>query len=298
MELDSQIISRQGEKENLEEVIKELKETTSVLSQLKNDIENGSGQSAKRFTGIIQYYSSTINEMNSKKSALEKEIRRNIKTIIEKEQLIEEKQSSLEEMENMLNAGKSNFSLFEELMQFLGEQKKLLLINKNFIDEYSQDSVPITRNEITENKLTEFENALNDLLHSDTDYSTDLINRRIALEQEVEENNSVLNNLKEKISDSANDLSELRESVNKIKVEHEEHRVAINKLASMKQKLIEEINKQQIIVDKYSKIKEMIRQEQELIKLKRDFVTTQNLTNQSKTKEKIIDTHNPNWIKL
>ena len=298
MELDSQIISRQGEKENLEDVIKELKETTSVLSQLKNDIESGSGQSAKRFTGIIQYYSSTINEMNIKKSALEKEIRRNIKTIFEKEQLIEEKQSSLEEMENMLNAGKSNFSLFEELMQFLGEQKKLLLINKNFIDEYSQDSAPITRNEITENKLTEFENALNDLLHSDTDYSTDLINRRIALEQEVEENNSVLNNLKEKISDSANDLSELRESVNKIKVEHEEHRVAINKLASMKQKLIEEINKQQIIVDKYSKIKEMIRQEQELIKLKRDFVTTQNLTNQSKTKEKIFDTHNPNWIKL
>ena len=298
MELDSQIISRQGEKENLEDVIKELKETTSVLSQLKNDIENGSGQSAKRFTGIIQYYSSTINEMNIKKSALEKEIRRNIKTIFEKEQLIEEKQSSLEEMENMLNAGKSNFSLFEELMQFLGEQKKLLLINKNFIDEYSQDSVPITRNEITENKLTEFENALNDLLHSDTDYSTDLINRRIALEQEVEENNSVLNNLKEKISDSANDLSELRESVNKIKVEHEEHRVAINKLASMKQKLIEEINKQQMIVDKYSKIKEMIKQEQELIKLKRDFVTTQNLTNQSKTKEKIFDTHNPNWIKL
>jgi hypothetical protein len=86
--------------------------------------------------------------------------------------------------------------------------------------------------------------------------------------------------------------------MNKIKAEHEEHRVAINKLASLKKKLEEDLNKKQMIVDKYVKIKEMIRHEQELIKMKRDFAATENLANQNKVKENIFDSHNPNWIKI
>ena len=66
----------------------------------------------------------------------------------------------------------------------------------------------------------------------------------------------------------------------------------------MKQKLREEIGKQQIIADKYVRIKELIRQEQESIMRKRELAATDNLVNQPKIKEKIFENHNPNWIKL
>jgi hypothetical protein len=66
----------------------------------------------------------------------------------------------------------------------------------------------------------------------------------------------------------------------------------------MKQKLQEEVNKQQMIVDKYTRIKEMIRQEQDMIRMRRELATADNLTNQSRVKEKIFEPHNPNWIKL
>lgn len=297
-ELDTQIIARQNEKDHLEEVIKGLKETTTVLSQLKNDIEKGSGQSAKRFTGVLQYYSSTINEMFHKKSDLESELNKKVREIREKDQLIEEKQSMLEEMENMLNAGRSKFTLFEQLMNFIGEQRKALQISKNIFDgaEEKVNSTHDTR--ISDDKLIEYENALNELLHGETDYSSDLINTRISLEKEIEENKVLLNDLRNNIGNSSSELSEIKESINKIKSEHEEHRVAINKLAAMKQKLQEEVNKQQMIVDKYAKIKEMIRQEQDMIRMRRELATTDNLTIQSPVKEKIFEPHNPNWIKL
>ena len=66
----------------------------------------------------------------------------------------------------------------------------------------------------------------------------------------------------------------------------------------MKQKLQEEINKQQLIADKYTRIKELIRQEQELIMRKRELAATDNLIDQPRVKEKIFENRNPNWIKL
>lgn len=298
IELDSQIISRENEKQQLEENIKDLKETTSILSQLKNDIEKGSGQSAKRFTGILQYYSSTINEMTQKKSELERLLSKKSKEISEKDQLIEEKQSMLEEIENMISTGKSKYTLFEELMHFIAEQRKVLQDSRN-IFKNNEEKINLTDSvSISDEKLFEYENALSELLQSDSDYSSDLINSRFSLEQEIEENKVLLNGLKKNIADSSSEFSELKESINKIKAEHEEHRVAINKLASTKQKLQEEINKHQMIADKYAAIKEMIRQEQEIIRKKRELAATDNLIDQSKTKEKIFENHNPNWIKL
>ncbi|MBK9098804.1 MAG: hypothetical protein IPM14_11930 [bacterium] len=297
-ELDTQIISKQNDKQQIEDVIRELKETTSILSQLKNDIEKGSGQSAKRFTGVLQHYSSTINEMAKKKSDLERELNMKSKEIGEKDRLIEEKQSVLEEIENMLNAGRSNFTLFEDLMHFIAAQRKALRESKNILEDSMEKVESSNDIIIQENKLVEYENALSELLHSEDDYSSDLINSRISIEKEIEENKVILDNLKKNIVDSSSELSEMKESINKIKTEHEEHRVAINKLALMKQKLQEEINKQQIVADKYVRIKELIRQEQELIMKKRELADTDNLVDQPRAKEKIFEKHNPNWIKL
>ena len=297
-ELDSQIISKQNEKQQIEDVIRDLKETTSILSQLKNDIEKGSGQSAKRFTGVLQHYSSTINEMTQKKSDLERELSRKAKEIIERDQLIEEKQSTLEEIENLISTGRSKFTLFEELMHFIAAQRKALQESKNIL-EGSNEKVDSSYDfNIPEKKLVEYESALNELLHSENDYSSDLINSRFSLEKEIEDNKVLLDSLKKNIADSSTELSEMKESIHKIKAEHEEHRVAINKLASMKQKLQDEITKQQMIADKYATIKEMIRQEQEMIRRKRELAATDNLIDQPRVKEKIFENPNPNWIKL
>ncbi len=297
-DIDSQIENRLKEKVDLEMVIKELKETTTFLAQLKNDIEKGNGQSAKRFTGIIQYFSKMINEMYHKKSDIEKELTNREKEIREKDQLIEERQSVLEELENSVMIGKNRFNLFEELMHSISEQRRLLKNGKNIFEDYKQNVNADVSPKVTEQKLLEYENALKEMLHNTVDYSTEIINERIGLENEVEVNKTTLSGLKEDIVDSLAELRALRNSIDKIKNEHEEHRLDINKLAALKNKLEVEISKHQMVVDKYAKIKDMIRQEQELIKMKREIGTSGKETKTAGAAEKVFEPHNPKWIKL
>jgi len=107
-----------------------------------------------------------------------------------------------------------------------------------------------------------------------------------------------LNALNQNIRNSTSELSELRNSINKIKIEHEDHRVSINKLASIKTRLEEEIKKNKLMLDKYASIKDKIRQEQELIKNKRDITASITSSKKINAGEKIFETHNPKWIKL
>jgi len=100
------------------------------------------------------------------------------------------------------------------------------------------------------------------------------------------------------IKDSREEHVKLRSSISKIKIEHEEHRLAINKLASVKKKLEDEINKHQVVKVKYTKSKEKIRHEQNLIKMKRELFVSNKSSSQSVEGKKIFDLHSPNWIKL
>ena len=122
--------------------------------------------------------------------------------------------------------------------------------------------------------------------------------QKTRLESEIREYEHRLNELNKGIKDSMEELVNLRTTINKIKVEHEEHRLAINKLAAVKKKLEDEINKHQVVIDKYTKIKEKIRQEQNLIKMKRELYVSTKSPNQSNEGEKTFEPHNPNWIKL
>jgi chromosome segregation ATPase len=297
-EIDSQVDDKLKEKIDLETVVKELKETTTYLAQLKYDIEKGSGQSAKRFTGILQYYSTLINELYSKKSNVEKELAQKEVEISEKDRLIEEKQSVLEEIENTLNLGKNQINLFEDLMHSISEQKKLLENSKNIFEDYKQRVITEENNKITEKKLSEYEKALKELLYNTKNYSSDIINERIEIEKEIEVEKTTLSGLKEYIAESIAELSDLRSSIDKIKIEHEEHRVDINKLAALKNKLEVEISKNQMLVDKYAGIKEMIRKEQELIKMKRELSSSNKDKLHSDANEKVFESNNPKWIKL
>lgn len=302
-DIESQINDKITTKVELEEVLKELRETTSILAQLKNDIEKGSGHSAKRFTGVLQYYSTMITEMYKKKVDLEKVLVQKVKDVNDKDCLIEERQSVLDEMENVLYVRQHRLNLLEDLTREITKQRKFLESGTQTFEPAIPDNLKrqenlIINEELPHVKLLEFENALKELLNNSDKYSADLISNRASFEKELIENKRRLNDLNQNIRNSTNELSDLRNSIEKIKVEHEEHRLAINKLAALKKKLEDEIRKHQIVIDKYSKIKEMIRQEQEVIKMKRELLVSNKSPNHSNPGEKTFEPHNPNWIKL
>jgi chromosome segregation ATPase len=284
-------------------VLKELKETTSILAQLKKDIEKGSGHSAKRFTGVLQYYSKMINEMYNRKVGLEKVLIQKEKDVINMDSLIEERESVIKEMENVLYIRQHRLNLFEDLTRAITEQRNFLESGTHLLEEIDADNLMrqeklIFNSELPHGKLLEFENALKELINNSDKYSSDLISNRVSLEKELIENKRRLNDLNQNIRNSTNELLDLQNSIDKIKIEHEEHRLAINKLAALKKKLENEISKYQILIDKYSKFKEMIRQEQEIIKMKRELADSNKSPDQSNSVEKTFETHNPNWIKL
>jgi chromosome segregation ATPase len=297
-EIELQINERTNQKVDLEDLLKELRETTSVLAQLKNDIEKGTGQSAKRFTGVLQYYSSMINDIYKKKTTLEKSLNQKYKEFKEKQILIEEKKFILEEMENVLFVRHQRIKLFEDLTHSITNQRKILESNAYITEDLKQRGNVVFNNDIPQKKLLEFENALNELLYNSDKYSGNLISTKSLLEKEITDNKNRLNELNQNIRNSTSEFYDLRNSITKIKNEHEEHRVSINKLASIKTKLEEGINKDKLIIDKYTAIKEKIRQEQEIIKMKRELVGSIKSSKQIFVGEKTFGPQNPKWIKL
>ena len=289
--LESEISDMKNEKLDLEDLLKDLKETTTILAQLKSDIENGSGQSAKRFTGVIQYYSTIINDIYKKKKDADKALTQKGKELMEK-------QHAIDEMENVLLVRHNKLKLFEEIRdQITNQRKKLESIGIVSDEKDGTDNLIINKN-IPHKKLLEYENALMELLNSSDKYFGNLFSSKISLEKEIAENKKRLNELNQNIRQSTGELSELKDSINKIKNEHEEHRLSINKLTFVKSKLEEHIEQHSKVIEKYISIKEKIRQEQELIKKKREVSETAKTTSISNSGEKSFDPHNPKWIKL
>ena len=289
--LESEILEMKNEKIDLEDLLKELKETTTILAQLKSDIEKGSGQSAKRFTGVIQYYSAVINDIYKKKRDAEK-------ILTQRDNEVKEKQNAISEMENVLLVRHNKFKLFEDLTQQIKNQRKKFesLSITSDLNEQQDDSV-IDKN-LSQKKLLEYENALMELINSSDKYFGNLFSSKTSLEKELSENKRRLNELNQNIRQSTSELNELKESINQIKTEHEEHRVSINKLTSVKLKLEEHIDQHKQVIEKYISIKEKIRQEQELLKKKREKPESVNADSVGKSGEKTFDPHNPKWIKL
>ena len=152
--------------------------------------------------------------------------------------------------------------------------------------------------EISHQKLIDYENALKEILNSSDKYASDLINKRSSLEKEILANKNRLNELNQNVRHSTSELSELKNSISKIKIEHEDHRVSINKFAAIKTKLEDQINSYKLVIDKYTKIKEKIREEQDLIKTKRDIASRINSSNKISVGQKTLESHNTKWIKL
>jgi chromosome segregation ATPase len=157
------------EKKELEGYLKELRETTTILAQLKNDIEQGSGMSAKRFAGVLKYYSTYISEMYKQKIHLEKILDKKEKDVEEKDKLLYEKQSALNEIDKVMFIGQDTAELFQELIRKIQKQWEQIKNIVSFSEtkgfsQIIQNKETLTENDPTDKKLSEFENTLKEML--------------------------------------------------------------------------------------------------------------------------------------
>jgi chromosome segregation ATPase len=238
-----------------------------------------------------------MGEMYKKKNLLEQMLIKKENDVNEKDQSLLDKLSALDEAEKVLSVRKIEAESIEDLLKTINEQKELLageiisLENKGVEKKILNKELSI-ESELYHKKLIEFENGLKELFQKSEERFNKNTEQKARLESEIREYERRLNELNKGIKDSMEELVNLRTTINKIKVEHEEHRLAINKLAAVKKKLEDEINKHQVVIDKYTKIKEKIRQEQNLIKMKRELFVATKSPNESNEGEKTFEPHN------
>jgi len=302
-EIENKLKEEINEKKELDGYLKELRETTTILAQLKNDIEQGSGMSAKRFSGVLKYYSTYISEMYKQKVQLEKILAKKEKDVNDLDRILEEKQSALYEIDKSLFIDQDRTELFRELIIKIQKQWEQIKNITSFSEDKGfyqiiQNKELLTEKDLTIEKLTEFENTLKEIIQKSESFFNKYDEKRPVFENEKNEYGQRLNELNKSIRDSVNELSNLHNSINKIKEEHEEHRQGINKLVGMKKRLEEEIGKYEVMIDKYEKIKEKIMREQDLIKDKRGIKEQADQVAKQDEDKISPDPNKLDWIKI
>jgi chromosome segregation ATPase len=256
-------------------------------SALENDIQSLAAKQKQlhennkvfenRFASLFEKYSKSIDDMNKKRKVLEQMIQKKEKDIFERDEKITEKLAVLEETDNVLLIRQKEIDSFDDLLKVIKDQKKLLIgdiknLNYKSIEKKLENQELKVESEVLQKKLAEFEKSLLELFGSADIRLKKSYQQKEKLDTEIKEYESRLKALNNNLKDSMNELVELRETIGNIKVEHEEHRIEINKLAAIRNKLLEDINKGRVIADKYNKILERIRHEKEAIKKRREEI--------------------------
>jgi len=274
---NSKVESEQKYKSDKETIIAlkkdymKLKEYLPLLERRKMEMKEGNNMLESRFKSMFQMYNKELNEANKKKSVLDQIIVKKEKDIDERDQVLFEKVAALNETERVLNLRQVEISSFEDLLSVINEQTGLL---KN--DLVNLDNKAITKKnenkelgleaELIKEKINEYEKGLYAVLESSQKRHLKGEEKRAVLESEIKEYEHRLTELNYKIKESMNELVELQESLGRIKIEHEQHRSDISKLVPMKKKMQEEVDKNQSLLEKYTKIKEKLKAEQETMK--------------------------------
>jgi hypothetical protein len=302
-EIEEKIKSARDTWSKLDDYYKKIKDVVPLLEKRKDEIQISNSMFEKRFADMFKHYSTQMGEMYKKKNLLEQMLIKKENDVNEKDQTLLDKLTALDEAEKVLSIRQTEAESIEDLLKTINEQKEFLaseitsLENKS-VEKKIQNKELSIESELYHKKLVEFENGLKELFHKSEERFSKNTEQKAGLESEIREFEHRLNELNKGIKDSIEEHVKLRSTISKIKIEHEEHRLAINKLASVKKKLEDEINKHQVVIDKYTKIKEKIRQEQTLIKMKRELYVSNKSLNQSTEEQKTFEPHSPNWIKL
>ena len=252
------------------------------LDLKQKEIKENNKLFEERFVKLFEKYSEDVNDMNNKRNVLEHMLKKKEEDIEEKDNTLAEKIALLDETEKVLLLRQKDIDSLDDLLKIIKDQRELLKGDIQNLDakaaekKLENEELKI-ESDVLRGKISEFDKGLLGLLNSAEERLKKSTERREKLDGETKEYEIRLGELNNDIKDSMNELVNLQDAIGKIKVEHEEHRLEINKLASLKNKLYDEINKSRIILDKYKKIKERIRIERDSIlkqreeKLKKDF---------------------------
>ena len=265
------------------EVLSKLKENQEILKKnilaletKQKEIQGSNKLFENRFVKLFEKYRKDVNELNTKRNVLDQMLNKKEKDIEEKDNTLLEKTTLLDETGKVLLLRQKELDSFDDLLKVINNQKEFLKGDLQNLDAKAaekklENQELKVESDILRSKISEFEKNLHDILNNTDERLQKNREKREKLDGEIREYEIRLKDLNHNIKDSMNELVDLQSAVGKIKVEHEEHRLEINKLASLRNKLFDEINKSRVILDKYKKIRERIRGEQEsIIKRKED----------------------------
>jgi chromosome segregation ATPase len=278
-ETENKISSGKAVLSKLRENQETLKKNILALEAKQKEIQGSNKLFENRFVKLFEKYRKDVNELNTKRNVLEQMLNKKVKDIEEKDNTLLEKTTLLDETEKVLLLRQKEIDSFEDLLKIINDQKEFLKGDLQDLDSKAaekklENQELKVESDILRSKISEFEKNLHDLLNNTDERLQKSREKREKLDGEIREYEIRLKDLNNDIKDSMNELVDLQSAVGKIKVEHEEHRLEINKLASLRNKLFDEINKSRVILDKYKKIRERIRGEQEsIIKRKEEKLT-------------------------
>ena len=246
---------------------KKLLELIPLLEKRKEEIEQGNFELEERFTLMFQKFNQELNQINRKRSVLEQIVLRKEKDVDEKDQMLFEKIAALEESERILNMRQVEIESFENQISGLKEQKFVLNNELNKIDEETLErknyfSDIRLETELLLNKKGSIEKSLQEMLTFLNESYGKSKERNSKFEKELVYYEEQLQGYRTKISDSFKELDEIKTSIGSLKIEREEFKGNVERLAVLKKKLQEEILKHQVILQRYQKMREKLKLEQ------------------------------------
>jgi chromosome segregation ATPase len=255
-----------------------IKEILPLLEQRREEIEKGNLDLENRFTKMFQKFNSEMNEITKKRNVIDQIVLKKERDIEEKDQVLFEKMNAIEESERLLNMRQAEIDSFEQLLKTFNEKKEqlrndLLKLDEQIVDKKNTNDDMRLEAELILKKRTSVEQNLQELINSMNQKFIEAKDKRTKIEKEVKSYEEKVDELNHKISESMDELVELQSAISMIKVEHEEHRGNIVKLASMKKKLQEEIAKSQRVLQRYQKIREKLKIEQSILKNRQDSIS-------------------------
>jgi chromosome segregation ATPase len=257
--------------EKFTEQASKLREIVPLLDKRKKEIEQSNVQLETRFAEMFQKFNKELSEVTKRRNILEQIILKKGKDIDEKDIILFEKVSALEESERILNARQTEIESFEKQIDILKDQKDVLHKDLQKIDEDAADRKTYNQDlrlemELLMKKRSSLEKGIQELLRMTNDSFGKAEVRKMKLDDELREYDEKVQNCRERINESMKELAQLQASIGSIKIEHQEHKGTISKLVTMKKRLHDEILKQQAALQKFQKVREKLKIEQAVSK--------------------------------
>lgn len=269
------------EQESYDKLNKEkekIKEILPLLEQRREEIEKGNIDLENRFTKMFQKFNAEMNEVTKKRSVIDQIVLKKEKDIEEKDHILFEKINAIEESDRLLSMRQAEIDAFEQILKAFSEKKEelrneLLKLDEQILEKKNSNDDIKLEAELILKKRTSVEQNLQELINNMNQKFVEAKEKRSKIEREVRVYEEKADELNQKISESMDELVELQSAISMIKVEHEEHRGSIVKLANMKKKLQEEIAKSQRVLQRYQKIREKLKIEQTILKNRQDSIS-------------------------